>query len=65
MSVARILVTNDTEFAAIEPLPLDKIQQDYTIVGVRVNQILPRLFKSVLGMNTNTQQNLEQNTDED
>ncbi|BAY91657.1 MULTISPECIES: low-complexity tail membrane protein [unclassified Tolypothrix] len=65
VSVARILVTNDTEFAAIEPLPLDKIQQDYTIVGVRVNQILPRLFKSVLGMNTNTQQNLEQNTDED
>lgn len=65
VSVARILVTNDTEFAAIEPLPLDKIQQDYTIVGVRVNQILPRLFKSVLGMNRNTQQTLEQNTDED
>ncbi|BAY28478.1 hypothetical protein NIES2107_03070 [Nostoc carneum NIES-2107] len=65
VSVARILVTNDTEFAAIEPLPLDKIQQDYTIVGVRVNQILPRLFKSVLGINRNTQQTLEQNTDED
>ncbi|QIR37627.1 low-complexity tail membrane protein [Tolypothrix sp. PCC 7910] len=65
VSVARILVTNDTEFAAIEPLPLDKIQQDYTIVGVRVNQILPRLFKSVLGINKNTQQTLEQNTDED
>ncbi|MBD2210586.1 low-complexity tail membrane protein [Calothrix sp. FACHB-156] len=65
VSVARILVTNDTEFAAIEPLPLDKIQQDYTIVGVRVNQILPRLFKSVLGMNRNTQQTPEQNTDED
>ncbi|BCL36853.1 low-complexity tail membrane protein [Nostoc sp. MS1] len=43
VSVARILVTNDTEFAAIEPLPLEKINQDFTILGVRVNKILPQL----------------------
>ncbi|MBH8552459.1 low-complexity tail membrane protein [Nostocaceae cyanobacterium CENA357] len=42
VSVARILVTNDTEFAAIEPLSLEKIKQDFTILGVRVNQILPQ-----------------------
>ncbi|ABA21488.1 conserved hypothetical protein [Trichormus variabilis ATCC 29413] len=43
VSVARVLVTNDTEFAAIEPLPLEKINQDFTILGVRVNKILPQL----------------------
>lgn len=43
LSVARVLVANDTEFAAIEPLPLEKINQDFTILGVRVNKILPQL----------------------
>lgn len=43
VSVARVLVTNDTEFAAIEPLTLEKIKQDFTILGVRVNTILPQL----------------------
>ena len=42
VSAARILVTNDTEFAALEPLSLEKIKQDFTIFGVRVNQILPQ-----------------------
>lgn len=42
VSVARVLVTNDTEFAAIKPLTLDKINQDFTILGVRVNKILPQ-----------------------
>ncbi|MBW4560225.1 MAG: low-complexity tail membrane protein [Mojavia pulchra JT2-VF2] len=47
VSVAQVLVTNDTEFAAIEPLPLEKIQQNFTILGVRVNQILPQLTVKV------------------
>lgn len=47
VSVARVLVTNDTEFAALEPLPLEKIQQDFTILGVRVNKILPQLTVKV------------------
>ncbi|WP_066384478.1 MULTISPECIES: low-complexity tail membrane protein [unclassified Anabaena] len=47
LSVARVLVTNDTEFAAIEPLPLEKINQDFTILGVRVNKILPQLTVEV------------------
>lgn len=42
VSAARILVTNDTEFAALEPLSLEKIKQDFTIFGVRVNHILPQ-----------------------
>jgi hypothetical protein len=65
VSVARVLVTNDTEFAAIKPLPLEKIQQDFTIVGVRVNQILPQLFSSLLGIKKDTEEPLEQNPDED
>ena len=65
VSVVKVLVTNDTEFAAIEPLSLEKIQQDFTIVGVRVNQIVPQLFRSLLGLSQNTQQPLEQNSDED
>jgi hypothetical protein len=65
VSVARVLVTNDTEFAAIKPLPLEKIQQDFTIVGVRVNQILPQLFLSLLGIKKDTEEPLEQNPDED
>ncbi|UKO98413.1 low-complexity tail membrane protein [Nostoc sp. UHCC 0870] len=47
LSVARVLVTNDTEFAALEPLPLEKINQDFTILGVRVNKILPQLTVKV------------------
>jgi hypothetical protein len=56
VSVARILVTNDTEFAALEPLSLDRIKHDFTILGVQVNQILPRLFQSLIGINKNSQQ---------
>ncbi|MBG1271638.1 low-complexity tail membrane protein [Nostoc sp. WHI] len=54
VSVMRILVTNDTEFAAIEPLSLENIKQDFTILGVRVNQILPRLLQSLFKVNTDS-----------
>ncbi len=40
-------MTSDTEFTAIEPLPLEKINKDFTIFGVRVNQILPQLAVEV------------------
>jgi hypothetical protein len=56
VSVMRVLVTNDTEFAALEPLSLEKIKQDFTILGVRVNQMLPRLFESLFGKNQDSQQ---------
>jgi hypothetical protein len=42
VSVARAFVTKDTEFALLEPLPLDRIKKDFTILGVRVNKILPQ-----------------------
>jgi hypothetical protein len=41
LSVAQVLLISESEFAATEPYPVEKIPQDLTIPGVRVNQILP------------------------
>jgi hypothetical protein len=41
VSVARILLLSEAEFAATEPYPIDKIQRDFTLPGIKVNQILP------------------------
>jgi len=37
-----VFVTSDAELAATEPYPLEKISPDFTILGLPVNQILPR-----------------------
>jgi fucose 4-O-acetylase-like acetyltransferase len=41
LSVAQVLFTNDSEFAATQPYSLEKIPQDFTIPGLKVNKILP------------------------
>jgi len=64
VSIVRVLVMNETEFAAIEPLPLEKIKQDFTILGVRVNQILPQLVQSLLGINKDSQETLKSDTEQ-
>ncbi len=43
VSVARVFVTSETEFAATKPYPLERIPEDFTIVGLQVDQILPPL----------------------
>lgn len=43
VSVARVFVTSDAEFAATQPYPVEKIMPDFTILGLQVNQILPLL----------------------
>jgi hypothetical protein len=43
LSVARVFVTSETEFSGTKPYPLERIPQDFTIVGLPVNQILPEL----------------------
>lgn len=43
VSVARVFVTSDAEFAATEPYPVERITPDFTIIGLRVNKILPDL----------------------
>lgn len=47
VSVARVFVTSDAEFAATKPYPLEKILRDFTIIGLQVNQILPHLADTV------------------
>lgn len=47
VSVARVFVTSETEFAATKPYPLERIPEDFTIVGLQVNQILPQLNPTV------------------
>ena len=41
LSVAQVLLTSESEFAATEPYSLEKIPQDFTIPGIKVNKILP------------------------
>lgn len=42
LSVAQVLLTSESEFAAISPYAIEKISQDFTIPGVRVSKILPQ-----------------------
>ncbi|MEW6495538.1 MAG: low-complexity tail membrane protein [Cyanobacteriota bacterium] len=41
LSVLPVLLTSESQFAATSPYPVEKIPQDFTIPGVRVNKILP------------------------
>lgn len=43
VSVVRVLVTSDAEFAAINPYSQEKIAPDFMILGLQVNQVLPKL----------------------
>lgn len=47
VSVARILLLSETEFAATEPFPTDKISQSFTLSGIKVNQILPPVSSAI------------------
>jgi hypothetical protein len=44
LSVVQVLLASESEFAAIEPYPVEKTPQDFTIPGVRVNRILPPMI---------------------
>jgi hypothetical protein len=43
LSVVRVLLTSEEKFAATAPYSLEQIPQDFTLVGLPVNQILPTL----------------------
>lgn len=43
VSILRVLLTSDAKLATTEPYPVEKIKQDFTLVGFQVNQILPPL----------------------
>lgn len=46
VSVVRAMLTSETEFAGLEPYPVEAIRRSFTIPGVQVNQILPPLEPS-------------------
>lgn len=41
LSVLGVLLTKESAFATIEPYPVEKIQDDFTIAGFQVDKILP------------------------
>jgi hypothetical protein len=43
LSVVRVLLAGEAEFAAVEPYPLERVGQDFTVLGLRVKQILPAI----------------------
>lgn len=43
VSVAAVLLTRETTFAAVEPYPVEQIPTDFTLLGWRVKQIVPDL----------------------
>jgi hypothetical protein len=40
-SVLRVLLANDASVAAVEAYPVEKVAQDFTLIGLRVKQIVP------------------------
>ncbi|NEP56039.1 MAG: low-complexity tail membrane protein [Symploca sp. SIO2G7] len=41
LSVTQVLLTSESEWQATSPYPVNKVQQDFTIPGIKVKQILP------------------------
>ncbi|HAX89214.1 MAG TPA: low-complexity tail membrane protein, partial [Cyanobacteria bacterium UBA11370] len=41
LSVVQVLLTREEQWAATVPYPVEKTTEDFTIPGLRVNQILP------------------------
>lgn len=41
LSVLQVLLASESEFGLAEPYPVEKMSQDFTIPGFKVNQILP------------------------
>ncbi|HEY9831372.1 MAG TPA: low-complexity tail membrane protein [Stenomitos sp.] len=45
LGVVQVLLTSESEFAAATPYPVEKIPQDFTVPGIRVNKILTFMAK--------------------
>ncbi|WP_051030865.1 low-complexity tail membrane protein [Geitlerinema sp. PCC 7407] len=41
VSVVRVMVVSESAFSATQPYPLERIDRDFLLPGLRVNQILP------------------------
>ena len=43
VSVAGVMLTNDSDFAKLPPYPLEQVRQSFTLLGLQLRQILPPL----------------------
>jgi hypothetical protein len=43
LSVARVMLTSESKFAETEPYPTTQIAQDFSILGLKLNQLLPAI----------------------
>ncbi|HEY9658789.1 MAG TPA: low-complexity tail membrane protein [Allocoleopsis sp.] len=43
VSVLRVLLTSESQFAATEPYPIEQVARHFTIFGIQINHILPPL----------------------
>lgn len=43
LSVLRVLAVGSKRFALVDPYPVEEIPQDFTMLGMRVNKILPEI----------------------
>ena len=47
VSVVRVMAVSESAFSATQPYPLERIDRDFFLPGLRVNQILPTLTQEV------------------
>jgi hypothetical protein len=43
VSVCRVLLVTDAQLATVQPYPVDRVRQDFLLLGLPVNQIIPPL----------------------
>lgn len=56
LSVVQVLLSSESEWSATVPYALDKVPQDFTLPGVRVNKILPVATTESISTTTSSSQ---------
>ncbi|MFW6357698.1 MAG: low-complexity tail membrane protein [Chroococcales cyanobacterium] len=59
MSALAVLLTSEEKLAATEPYPVEKISQDFTVAGLRVEKILPDIVPEMRPVSEQTTEGLE------
>lgn len=54
LGVVQVLLTSESEFSAATPYPVEKIPQDFTVPGIRVNKILTFMAKEAVTESVST-----------
>jgi hypothetical protein len=54
LSVLRVLLVSDQALAAADPYPVNQIAQDFTLLGLKVDRLLPALVSPQVGASVTT-----------